>query len=762
MKELIVLNRSCSKSTLLIKKLLFELLLNNECKFCCYNDMKKPLMFIGRHKTAAYMIISVSLLFFNLQVIAQQLQEHSKNIESVLNLDQRTYLKNEWHYKEGDNPEYARYQFNDSTWKKINFPYMGFRYNTDSGFYIWFRKYFYVSAELKGKALAYVAGKLPESSEIYLNGYLFGKSGSMPPAHYYGNPAIPKSYILSNGLIRYGEINVIAIRVYSERANINLFMPFITNEIDRLNTYNREYIVNTLAPMIIVFISIIVAAYFLLMFIRNREEHYNIYIFLAQVLMAVYSMILSVEYLPFSLILMAKIQYSALFIASIGYTFYFQDFFRIHSHWKIKTIIAIYTGICCLILFFADSFRNTMFLIYSVFYFLILVPVNFYGLFLVIYAVKKKIPYAKILLFGISALIITAFHDISYSSLLHSEPVMWLTNSGLFFFILSLFITAANRFVDIKKKIEKLNIELMQQKNAFFRFVPTQFLSLLGKNSAVDITLGDSSLKSMSVLFSDIRKFASLSEGMNPEDSFKLLNRYLLRMETSIMQNDGFVDKYIGDTIMALFSEIPGVDDNRTSADRAVYAAINMQYQLDDFNKHLQLQHSEIIHMGTGINTGPLILGTVGNSHKLDTAVLGDSVRLASRLERLTYYYHTRILISDYTLEMLSNPDHLLIRELDCIVVKEKRKPVIIYEIFDADNAEIKEQKLFTRENFINGLELYKLRKFNEAHKIFKALRNKYQHDIIFTIYLKRCLEYVKNPPPADWNGIYKQKKKLH
>jgi adenylate cyclase len=402
---------------------------------------------------------------------------------------------------------------------------------------------------------------------------------------------------------------------------------------------------------------------------------------------------------------------------------------------------------------------EAFFLVYQVFYLVLVTPLNVYVFLLSILAILRGNKYARVLIIGVGLVLITATHDIVYA-MIHVEPPMWLANLGVLFYILSMFLTAANHFVDTKKEVEKLNVELRKQKDAFFRFVPTQFLSLLGKQSAVDISLGDSSLKSMSVLFSDIRKFTSIAEEMDPERSFNLLNSYLLRMELPINSNDGFVDKYVGDAIMALFSETPGLDDDpdekKTSADRAINAGIGMRRQLDEFNRMQRQSKGEILNIGIGINTGSLMLGTVGSEHRLDTTVIGDSVNLASRLEKLTQYYKSSIIISEWTYNHLTNPKSFLIREIDRVIVKGKTEPCFIYDVYEADGDEEKEFKLKTVDIINAGIYRYKSRKFKEAIAYFREAKSVSPGDIIPVIYLKRCLEYLRNPPPVDWPGVFK------
>jgi adenylate cyclase len=298
----------------------------------------------------------------------------------------------------------------------------------------------------------------------------------------------------------------------------------------------------------------------------------------------------------------------------------------------------------------------------------------------------------------------------------------------------------------------------MLQSRAFHRFVPTEFLDLLGRKDVTEVEHGDSSRLMMSVLFSDIRAFSSLSEELSVDDNFRFLNGYLNRMVPGIQQHGGFVDKFIGDAIMALFpsrSQEPGTGTPpSTSADSALRAALGMRMVLREFNASRALKGYRSIDFGIGINTGELMIGTVGSQHRLDTTVIGDTVNLASRLQSLTTLYNVPILISDHTLRGLSDPDAIACREVDSVTVKGKKVPVVIYEVYESDEERVKEIKDKSRADFTRGLILYKSREFQEAHDVFKAIVAEYPEDHVAQLYVKRCEEYIKYPPADNWEGV--------
>lgn len=266
--------------------------------------------------------------------------------------------------------------------------------------------------------------------------------------------------------------------------------------------------------------------------------------------------------------------------------------------------------------------------------------------------------------------------------------------------------------------------------NAAKRFVPNEFLSFLGYQSIGDVKLGDAVQQEMSILFSDIRSFTTISENMTPEDNFKFINAYLSCMEPAIIENHGFIDKYIGDEIMALFSG---------AADNAVKAGITMLQLLAQYNQLRTKSGHMPIKIGIGINTGSLMLGIVGGQSRMDSTVISDAVNLASRLENLTKKYETSLLISHHTLACLQNPTHYNIRLIERLKVKGKSQPVAVFEVFDGDPVNIRQAKLDTKMIFEEGLFFYYRQSFQEAGYIFQDILKINPWDKVTQIYLERC-----------------------
>ncbi|MBN2353553.1 MAG: adenylate/guanylate cyclase domain-containing protein [Spirochaetales bacterium] len=206
-----------------------------------------------------------------------------------------------------------------------------------------------------------------------------------------------------------------------------------------------------------------------------------------------------------------------------------------------------------------------------------------------------------------------------------------------------------NSIRDVEKRLE-----------AYGKFVPHDFLRFLEKKSIVEVKLGDQVLREMTVLFSDIRSFTTLSETMSPQENFNFLNSYLSRVGPEIRAHHGFIDKYIGDAVMGLFPDAPG---------DGLRAGVAMQRKLVEYNTQRHSSGYQPIAIGVGVHTGKLMLGTVGESLRMDGTVIADAVNLASRLEGLTIKYHVRILTTRDTLDRLPDRAFFSYRFVDRVRV---------------------------------------------------------------------------------------------
>ena len=285
---------------------------------------------------------------------------------------------------------------------------------------------------------------------------------------------------------------------------------------------------------------------------------------------------------------------------------------------------------------------------------------------------------------------------------------------------------------------------------SFRRFVPREFLEMLGRDSIVDVGIGEQVQRTMSILFSDIRAFTSISERMSPRENFDFINRYLEFVAPSVIENGGFIDKYIGDAIMALF---PG------DADSAVRGAVGLHTGLARFNAEWTARGNAPIHIGAGVHTGPLMLGTVGFKDRMDTTVIADAVNLASRMEGLTKQYGASVLITGATRDAMLDPSALAMRTVDRVLVKGKLEPIEIVEVFAADESELAAAKLASRDTFLAAMAEYAAGNFSMAEDVFGTIIARNPSDIAATVLAARCRKFIASGTPEDWKGVVAMEK---
>lgn len=283
-------------------------------------------------------------------------------------------------------------------------------------------------------------------------------------------------------------------------------------------------------------------------------------------------------------------------------------------------------------------------------------------------------------------------------------------------------------------------------KKAFTSYVSPELVGEIIKNPDI-LKLGGEK-REVSILFSDIRGFTTLSEKLSPEALVGLLNEYLGPMTDIVLTHKGTLDKYIGDAIMALFNAPLTIENH---ALRACETAVEMISRLKGVNAGFKDKGLPEINIGIGINTAEAIVGNMGTYTRFDYTAVGDSVNLASRLEGLNKIYGTQIIISESTLSHLQSAigpkcQGFAVRELDSIKVKGKDRPAVIYELSAQMNEEL-------RFRFSEGLRLYREGNFAEAGTIFSALAKEYG-DKPSAVFVERCDEFVAKGCNA-WNGTY-------
>ena len=287
---------------------------------------------------------------------------------------------------------------------------------------------------------------------------------------------------------------------------------------------------------------------------------------------------------------------------------------------------------------------------------------------------------------------------------------------------------------------------------AFDKYMSAEVVDEIMRNPE-SIKLGGEK-KELTVFFSDVAGFTTISEKLDPEDLVFLLNEYLSSMTDIILRYRGNVNKYLGDGIMAIFGAPRG---EPTHASLACFAALENQAALARLREGWTARGYPEMVARIGINSGPLVVGNMGSQARMEYTVMGDSVNLASRLEGANKFYATLILLGPRTYE-LAKPD-IEAREVDILRVKGKLEPVVVYELLARKGA-LPAEKQHVVALYQDGLAAYKQREFTVAKERFEAALALDPSDGPTKVYLHRVQEYQAAPPPPDWDGVYVLKSK--
>ena len=466
--------------------------------------------------------------------------------------------------------------------------------------------------------------------------------------------------------------------------------------------------------------------YHLLFYIRRRKSPYNLFFGLFSIVLAGYFLAFSNRAFAYfeDFHVQIFLAYASQPLALGLFLTFLTAYFYPTATWRqsrFLQFVVISNGLTLLAMIFAPYryYQTCLFAWYFV-----AAPQLLYVFFFMGRVVYQRLPDGKKMSIGLCSGILFVLWDMLDTVMFNTQ--IRLSQYGHLLVILSLVAILANRFLAVHNQSERLNEQLAAERNAFARFVPAEFLVHLNRDAIQDIRLGDYISREMTILVADIRNFTTLSETMSPEDNFEFLNNYLGRIGPVIRRHEGFIDKYIGDAIMALFP---------TNADNAIRAAVEIRRELEEFNAESQSP----LDIGIGIHTGNLIMGTIGEEERMEGTVISDAVNQAFRIESLTRTLGASVLISTRTLHQLEDPTRYEVRFLGKIKVKGKNEKISIYELLDGLEAERREQRMNSRGDFEHALFLYYNEEFREAGEILRDLERKYPDDVAISTFRVGC-----------------------
>ncbi len=508
----------------------------------------------------------------------------------------------------------------------------------------------------------------------------------------------------------------------------------------------REVRERNIAFELLVFGAIIIIGFqYLVIYLTRRKDIVHLYFFLICISVGFRMLVLNERYLlhlltwlPFKIMLVFAL--GLILLATLFFVLYIRELFREHFPKYITRFIIPIISVQVLIIIFGNTIIGSRMVVY-------MQVTAMLCLMLVIYVVTKAViakkQGAKIILAGSIIVTMASINDILYDKSL--SPVMNILPAGLFLFLFSQSILLSRRNSSFQRNIEKLSGEISETNVSLQRFVPREFLHHLNKESITDVHLGDQVLKRMSVLFSDVRSFTDVSEKMSPQENFNFINTYLDHIGPAISNNNGFIDKYVGDAIMALFPE---------KAEDSIAAAVDMQKRVQEFNKFHSRRNFDPISVGIGIHTGNLMLGTIGHVDRMETTVISDSVNLAARMENLTKLYGAGIITSRETLNQVHSNREYNFRVLDTVKVRGREKIVTIIEILDGLPLIQFTKKMESRDDFEKGIMAYQSGELIVAKDHFLRVLMIDKNDIAASFYTKRCDKYLEKGIEPSWDGV--------
>ncbi len=413
-------------------------------------------------------------------------------------------------------------------------------------------------------------------------------------------------------------------------------------------------------------------------------------------------------------------EFATVYIAGLAIYLYFTHLFpQERIRFLLAPLVAINAAFCAFVIFAPIT---------------LIVPAHFYyeifllceGLLIMVWIVRALVARrdgALLMLIGFLFMLASAIYDILLDQS-HAGGI-FITSYAMVVFVFLQSGLIARRYALAYVSARDQSKRAAGLATSYGRFVPREFLGLLGKESIENVNLGDQIELEMTILFADIRAFTTLSEGMTPTENFNFLNSYLSRISPVVRRNRGFIDKYLGDGIMALFP--------RTPMD-AVRTGLELMETVRVFNGHRANSGYRPIGIGVGINTGSLMLGTIGETSRMEGTVISDAVNLASRLEGLTRAFGSWIIVSEDLLIACPEAAQLPHRRLGRVRVKGKLRAVTVFEIIDAPDV----VRIRTRAVFEEALRCFETRRYRQARTGFNAVLEADPTDQAARFYLKK------------------------
>ncbi len=682
-------------------------------------------------------MIPIIVIFFSIPFLLSCQSEDTYQTQFTMKADEKILpLKGTWKFRQGDNSRWASPEFNDSNWQIHPVPGSWTRNDFTGKSISWYRTWIDVPEHMKSaKHWALVTGKIISAAEIYWDGTLLVRYGKVGDSKETETPGKSDYLFLVPENNKTAGRHLISIRT----SNFHSYSGSIL-QVPVFGSYKQLFIHHETR---IAWMSILIGLFLLsgivhlVLYILNRARSEYLYIALISFSES-YFIVLTEMWGFHEMDFDYRFRLVHSFLLAIAVLIYLvlAKQFEFTNRW-LKFVVLGISGLFILTLTLPHELAVSELLTESRLRWSQIVQVV--GIFVIFWAVRKRMVGSKMAAIGVLPL---ALGNIYAVRMLDD---IWV-HAGFAFFTIMIAIGAAT-------KVRTIEEEVRESRDVFRRFVPDPILNKIAIKGMGSIRLGGAEETHSTILFADIRGFTTIAEKLTPNETLNFLNAFMQSMQPVINQKGGFINQFVGDEIMAIFHEAG-------HGDAAVDTAIKMDQILQEYNRTRAEKGKPEIKIGIGINTGKVIWGTIGSESRMESAIIGDTVNLASRLQSLTKQYQVDILISDSTYRQLINPSGIYHRQADIVQVKGKTEPVTIYEYFENDPEPIRTQKMDSMNDYKKGLEYHYKRNWLDAITCFEKCQQICPDDPIASIYIQRCHEYIKNPSLASHEGITVLKEK--
>lgn len=703
-------------------------------------------------KTTAFSALWLLPLFF----LCFQPVLFAKPIQ-VTHLFEPHSLAGPWRYRAGDDTRWSHPSYDDRHWSTVRVPFQKRHKGSQAHPIVWYRQTVLLPKGFLPQdrwPLGIALDRIRSAYELYVNGHPVGLLGKMPP---HPRGATPRSAVFRIPHHAFDkERLVLALRVWQPPWLIRHYGGKIRLGGDAYSIgpyrllkertiaqqhYQRE---QNILSLFVAALLVLVAIYHFHLY-RGRAE-LSAYFWYGLLLLCLSAWVAGKPLMQLLLLyndgwgwILARSTAFLAFFPAIEFAYRALDQKRPPRLWQICQWISVVAGVACL-LFGPRLALILPNLLLSLFFAGILLGLLGYT----IQRAWQGHPDARTIQGGMLAAFVLLLWQYAISAKLLPYVSLPLATMAFCILVLSLAFALSNQYRRTLADLKTRNRQLNEMNNAIQRFVPVEFLAHLGREDIRQVQRGDQNQREMTTFFSDVRSFTSLVERMTPAQTMQFVNRYLNAMEPPISKHNGFIDKYIGDAVMALFDQ----------PDDALQAAISCLKALEAYNTERAAENEAPVHIGIGLHTGTLMLGTVGSEKRLSCTVLGDSVNLASRIEGLTKEYGASLLITGHTRDRLRDPQRYSMQHIDRVAAKGKTEAVDIYEVWDGLSDEAQSQKRATHRPFQQGYQAFIQGDFSLALQTFQDILQQHPLDRLAQLYLSRSQTFLKDGPPEHWDGV--------